>query len=110
MRSLEIAVLEFWRKNNWAWERNSAFEIPLADSDWCHGNRDVAPMHLRISNSDQGREWYKARKEGDFETMVRILTSFGCERAIEVAHMVDVQRRQEELAAEVRALCKERLR
>jgi len=47
------------------------------------------PNTLKIDSSPQIAEWMRARREGDFEAMARILAELGCERPREVAHMFD---------------------
>jgi hypothetical protein len=106
MTSLEMAVLEFWHwerheKAVPTWRRDSSMERPLADANLDSGGPPDNGTWGRIRASARHSEWQDARKRGDFEAMVAILEAFGCERAVEVANMQDIDRRYALLREEV---------
>lgn len=98
MSSVEIRILEFWTRDKIQqdWQRVPSLERPLVDArhDIADPNFTFKPVFLRIYNSEKSDEWRHARDSGDFSEMVRLLKAFDCEHPIEVAHMIDLERRQ----------------
>ncbi|MCJ2184024.1 hypothetical protein MTR62_15165 [Novosphingobium sp. 1949] len=114
MSSLEFKILEFWCRSDVRseWQRISHLEQPLVDANWDGENANILPdpIFLRIANSDRNAEWRNARQQGQFSQMIEILREFGCERPIEVANMLDLDRREKSLMRELRELHQIRLR
>lgn len=112
MNSLEIRILEYWRKDDVVrgWKRDPGLECLLVDAEYDNtgGSALQKPVFLRIHDSDLRDEWIEIRRVGDFAAMVRMLRRFGCDRAIEVAHMLDCQRREEAFRVEMAAVRAER--
>ena len=111
MTSLEIRVLEFWTKDGRisnAWRRDADWERPLIHANWDSDAQDDEGVWGRILDSDRIDEWSQARRDGDFATMVAILKEFDCERPLEVAHMIDVERRYQLLRDETWAVRNDR--
>jgi hypothetical protein len=117
MGSLQVAVLEYWVKD-WVeegkripkWRRDGIVERPLIDWNW-HGDKaetPAPPASLQIHNSPQKGDWMRAREEGDLDAMAGLLAAFGCERPKEVAHMLDLERRQRAFSTQVIELDKAR--
>lgn len=104
MNSLEIEILEFWHRSDLRapWQRDKTLEKPLIDFE---GNAPYEhPVHLRIYESDKREDWMNARKMGDLATMEKILIEVGCSRPVDVANMVDLDRRYKEFERELRDL------
>lgn len=113
MSSFQIAVVEYWTRDSALtrdWRRDESMERPLVDADWRGIATEIpeAPIFLRIYQSTQKDDWQRARNEGDFSTMASILSAFGCERPREVAHMLDLERRQKLLNDEAIELARAR--
>jgi hypothetical protein len=101
MNSMEIAVLQFWECHDTlrGWRRHPSWERPMVDAAW-KGAEGSSPIFLQIYRSERKEEWSRALSAGDCPQMLAILESFGCERAAEVAHMLDLERREAEFAAQ----------
>jgi len=115
MSSLEIRILEFWESTTegirQTWKRNSEMERNLADAGYykpCQ-NSPPEPVFLRLHDSEERDGWQRARQEGNFLEMVRLLEEVGCERPAEVANMLDLERRADLFRKEFWALSEERL-
>jgi hypothetical protein len=111
MTSLEMRVLEFWTKDGRisnAWRRDTDWERPLIHANWDSDAQDDEGVWGRILDSDRIDEWSQARRDGDFATMVAILKEFDCERPLEVAHMIDLERRYQLLRDKTSAIRNDR--
>lgn len=112
MGSIEIAILEFWQRYNvrGGWQRDRSLERPLAGADWHETGQVVPPESVlsRIHRSERRADWLKALQAGNFAEMVAILDHFGCERSAEVAHMLDIRRRERAFVDEISGLRRER--
>jgi hypothetical protein len=115
MTSVEVEVLQFWRLEYEGafshWLRDTNFERVLDRSAW-HGSA-VDPVTLsvetRLRASPQWDDWHRAYVAGDFDSLVGILTAFGCEHTVEVANMLDIERRFEKFGREMGKLWEARL-
>ena len=113
MNSLQMSVLEYWVREGRPipeWRRDSDMERPLVDANWHGASAEDAemPVFLKIQKSPWKGDWIQARDAGDLDAMTNLLAAFGCERPKEVAHMLDLERRQQAFSNQVIELDKAR--
>jgi hypothetical protein len=114
MSALQISVLEFWSREGHPiprWQRDHSMERPLADAIHNQTGEIIPdrPVFLRIHESMRKDDWMRANEDGNFSKMVSILTQFECNRPVEVAQMLDYQRRNQIFLREIVALRKQRI-
>lgn len=109
MNSEQIAVLQFWQRYDIlaGWRREPSWERALVDGPWDTVGKMSGQVRIKAAGRDE--EWFKARREGDFEAMTAILVEVGCERPREVANMLDLDRRKQAFDMESYALHCERV-
>ena len=110
MSSIQIEILQFWEKKEVlrGWKREPTLERTLAGADWRTAGEFGDSILSRIHASERRREWLEARAQGNFAALVSILEDFECERPREVAHAIDLQRRDRAFLDERVAVRKER--
>jgi hypothetical protein len=98
MSSNEIRVLQYWKPTPFpesGWERIPEWERQLVDAD--DGSQRSEPIIQRLYAPSHKVSWQAARNDGNFLLMVSILKEIGCELPERVAHMLDAERRRDQL-------------
>jgi hypothetical protein len=110
MGSIQIRILQFWDKRHVprGWKRESTLERELSGAVWRETGEFGDSVLSQIRASERWSEWQEARERGNFAAVASILEDFGCERPREVAHRIDLQRRDRAFLNERVALEKER--
>jgi hypothetical protein len=100
MSSDEIKILEYWKPVPFpkrGWERVPEWERHLVDANFDNDLHHSEPVFRRLYDSSQEPEWRMAVRNGNFPLMVKMLKEVGCELPVSVAHMLDAERRRDQL-------------
>jgi hypothetical protein len=112
MGSMEVQILEFWVRDDGPlrldWRRDPAFERTLSDAK-DYGLKGPQPRGWdKLKEAGLEGSFREARSAGNYRAMVTILQAIECERAPEIAHWMDRDRRRDALSDSLIDLSRQR--